>query len=171
MTTWNEAGMTWTTTSLAYARSHGRARLVGLLETVRAEIVLDTELYRRQALAQREERRRARQEAQSQARAAAWDSFMAAERRELLERKNGCLARMLGGPLPGESPAALQRLAQQDQRQAEQGLVALMKGGKVVYKRLEDLSEGDMPCREAANRLRTTWLKERRDGWLNSRKG
>ena len=97
--------------------------------------------------------------------AAAWESFVRAERRELKLRKEGQLAGLLGEPLPSESPAALGRLASEDRRQAREGLVALMSGGKVSYKRLEELSEGDMPARLAANRLRETWLKERRDGW------
>lgn len=97
--------------------------------------------------------------------AAAWESFVRAERRELELRKEGQLAGLLGEPLPAESSAALGRLASEDRRQAREGLVALMSGGKVSYKRLEELSEGDMPARIAANRLRETWLKERRDGW------
>jgi hypothetical protein len=41
-----------------------------------------------------------------------------------------------------------------------------MSSGKVFYKHLEELSEGDMAARVAANRLRTTWLKERQeDRW------
>jgi hypothetical protein len=114
----------------------------------------------------REERGRARQEEQRRARLAAWESFMRAELRELELRKDGQLGRLLGEPLAGEPPVALRRLASEDQRQAEEGLVALISGGKVFYKHVEDLSEGDMPARIAANRLRTTWLKERRDGWL-----
>ncbi len=113
-----------------------------------------------------EERSRARQEERNQARLAAWKSFMQAELRELELRKGGQLARLLGEPLPGEPPAALERLAREDQRQAEDGLVALISGGKAFYKHIEELSEEDMPARIAANRARTTWLKERRDGWL-----
>jgi hypothetical protein len=94
---------------------------------------------------------------------------MQAELRELELRKEGQLARLLGEPLPGEAPAALQRLATEDQKQAEEGLVALMSNGKVFYKRLEELREEDMPARIAANRLRTTWLKERLDMWLDCR--
>ena len=60
----------------------------------------------------------------------------------------------------------MQRLASEDRRQAEEGLVALMRNGKVFYKHVERLSEEDMPARIAANRVRTTWLKERLDGWL-----
>ena len=91
---------------------------------------------------------------------------MREERRELQLRKDGQLAGLLGEPLPGESPAALRRLAFEDQRQAEEGLVALMRGGKVSYKPLGELCPEEMPARVAANRLRETWLKERRDGWL-----
>lgn len=99
---------------------------------------------------------------------AAWESFMRVERRELESRRDGQLAKLLGRALPGESPAALLRLAAEDQRQAEEGMVALMSNGTVVYKPLEELCEADMPARGAANRLRMTWLKERHDGWLVS---
>ena len=64
----------------------------------------------------------------------------------------------------------MRHLASEDRRKAEVGLVTLMRGGKVSYKRVEELREGAMPAR-AANRLRTTWLKERRDGWLASSLG
>ena len=114
-----------------------------------------------------EERSRARQEECSRAQLAAWKSFMQAELRGLEQRKDGQLARLLGQALPGEPPATLQRLASEDRRQAEEGLVALMRNGKVFYKHVERLSEEDMPARIAANRLRTTWLKERQDGWLD----
>lgn len=101
--------------------------------------------------------------------AAAWKHFVLTEQRQLQLRKDGQLARLLGAPLPGELPALLQKLASEDQRQAERGLVALMSGGKTSYKRIDDLEPEDMPARLAANRLRTTWLKERGDGWLGGR--
>ena len=124
------------------------------------------------ALERQKERHRDRKaEERSRARLAAWERFMRTEARELELRKAGQLARLLGEPLPGEPPAALQRLASEDRRQAEEGLVALMSNGGIVYKRLEDLSETDMPARSAAIRLRTTWLKERRDGWLRQNEG
>ena len=72
----------------------------------------------------------------------------------------------MGEALAGEPPAALRRLAREDQRQAEAGLVALTSNGKVYYKHVGELEEDDMAARIAADRLRTTWLKERRDGWL-----
>jgi hypothetical protein len=114
-----------------------------------------------------EERKRERAEKRSRVRdAAVWERFMQAELRELELRKGGQLARLLGEPLPGEPPAALERLASEDQRQAEEGLVALMSGGKVSYKHVDELCPKDMPARIAANRLRETWLKERQDRWL-----
>jgi hypothetical protein len=120
-------------------------------------------------LMQERARERKREQAEEKSRAqqaAAWEHFMQAELRELGLRKDGQLARLLGEPLPGEPPAALERLALEDQRQAKEGLVALMSGGKVSYKHLDELCPEDMPARGAANRLRTTWLKERQDGWL-----
>jgi hypothetical protein len=41
----------------------------------------------------------------------------------------------------------------------------------VFYKHVEGLSEEDMPARIAANRLRTTWLKERLAGWIGPGEG
>src|SRR5829696_5976220 len=118
-------------------------------------------------LAQLEERRRLQEEERIRARKAAWESFMRRERRELELRKDGQLAELLGEALAGESPAALRRLALEDQRQAEEGLVALTSNGKTYYKLVEELTEEDMAARIAADRLRETWLKERRDGWLD----
>ena len=120
---------------------------------------------RRQA--QLEERNRLREEERSRARKAAWESFMRRERRELELRKEGQLAELLGEALAGEPPAALRRLAREDQRQAEEGLVALTSNGKVYYKLVEELTEGDMAARIAADRLREAWLKERQDEWLH----
>jgi hypothetical protein len=115
----------------------------------------------------REERSRLREEERSQARKAAWESFMRKERLELKLRKDGQLAELLGEALAGEPPAALRRLAREDQRQAEEGLVALTSNGKTYYKLVEELTEEDMSARIAAARLREAWLKERRDGWLD----
>jgi hypothetical protein len=120
---------------------------------------------RRQA--QLEERRRLKAEERIRARKAAWESFMRKEQRELELRKDGQLAELLGEALAGESPEALRRLALEDQRQAEERLVALTSNGKTYYKLVEDLTEGDMGARIAADRLREAWLKERQDGWLD----
>ena len=115
----------------------------------------------------REERRRVREEERDRARRAEWESFMRNERRKLELRREGQLAELLGETLAGESSAALRRLADEDRRQAEEGLVALMSKGKVYYKRLEELVEVDMAARIAADRLREIWLKEWRDRWLD----
>src|SRR5215216_5366658 len=114
-----------------------------------------------------EERRRLQAEERSRARKAVWESFMRKERRELELRKDGQLTELLGEALAGESPAALQRLAREDQSQAKEGLVALTSNGKMYYKLVEELTEGDMGARMAAERLREGWLKERRDRWID----
>ena len=119
-----------------------------------------------------EERRQAHQEERRRARQVAWKEFIQVERRELELRKNGQLAKMLGEPLPWESPAELGRLASEDRRQAEDELVALMHDGEVFYKHLDELSEEDMTARIAASRLRTMWLKERQeDRWFGHETG
>jgi hypothetical protein len=115
----------------------------------------------------REERRRLREEERSRARKVAWESFLSQERRELELRKEGQLAGLLGEALAGETPAALRLLAREDQRQAEEGLVALTSNGKTYYKLVEELTEADMAARIAAERLREAWLKERRDRWVD----
>jgi hypothetical protein len=106
-----------------------------------------------------EERDRARRDG-------AWERFMRSERRELEMRKDGQLAELLGEARPGESQAALEHLASEDRRQAEEGLVALMSAGNVSYKRLDELSLEDVPARAAAESSRMAWLKERREGRL-----
>lgn len=106
---------------------------------------------------QREERDRTLREA-------VWEQFMKVELQELELRRNGQLARLLDG-MQVSTPEALRRLAAEDQKQAEKGLVALAVGGNIVYKQLSDLIPEDRPARIAADRARTTWLKERRDRW------
>jgi hypothetical protein len=174
---------TWAEDSLGYARGHGQRELARLLGAVRADVEFGRALLAvptgehlgpaRGEAARNDERRtgkaddvrkQEREEQKHRARLAAWELFKDGERRELELRKGGQLGRLLGEALPGESPAALRRLAGEDQRQAEVGLVALMSTGKVHYKLLDELSPNDMPARAAANRSRTTWLKERRDG-------
>jgi hypothetical protein len=137
----------------------------------RAEERRQGQLEERRRLRELEERRRLREEERIRVRKAAWESFMRRERRELELRKEGQLAELLGEALAGEPPAALRRLAREDQRQDEEGLVALTSNGKTYYKLVEELTEGDMAARIAADRLREAWLKERQDGWLDYGEG
>jgi hypothetical protein len=83
---------------------------------------------------------------------------MRKEQRELKLRKDGQLVGLLGEALAGEPPTALRRLAREDQRQAEEGLVALTSNGNVYYKRVDELNEEDMAARIAADTSRTAWL-------------
>jgi hypothetical protein len=143
----------------ARGRERERARARGRLRLAAAWIAA----ARQEELALKREQNRKRKEAEE---AAAWKHFVQAEQRQLQLRKDGQLVKLLGEPLPGELPAILQRLASEDRIQAERGLVALTSGGKTYFKAIDDLGPEDMPARIAANRLRSTWLKERRDGWL-----
>jgi hypothetical protein len=184
----------WSEDSLVYARERDQRKLVWLLGEVKADIEFEGSLrslpsrgrlrlarggYRGAATHDNDRktdeaddaRRRTREEEKYRAHLASWKRFMDSERRELELRKDGELGRLLGEPQLGESPAALERLVGKDRRQAEDGLVALMSMGKVFYKHLSNLCPEDMPARAAASRLRTTWLKERRDAWLPSISG
>jgi hypothetical protein len=92
----------------------------------------------------------------------AWARYMEAERRELENRRDGLLRKMLDGPLPGESPEELERLASVDQARAEEGLVELSSPeGEVYYKHIDDLSPEDRSDRAAAEGARVAWITER----------
>ena len=92
----------------------------------------------------------------------AWDRFMEAERRHLDDRRAGHLARLLDGPLPGESAEELRLLAWEDQRRAEAGLVELRSpGGEVSYKHIDDLTLEDRQARAEAERALMNRIMER----------
>jgi hypothetical protein len=169
----------WAEVSLGYAREHGRRKLALLLEAVKDDVEIEGALIAlppgehlraseglRSAESEDDARRRKREEENVRDRIAAWKLFVEAEFRGLRLRQEGQLGRLLGEPVAGETSAALGRLVEGDRRQARSGLVALMRNGKTSYRRVEELREGDVPARAAAERLRTTWLKERRDAWL-----
>ena len=86
---------------------------------------------------------------------------MGKERTNLERRKGGELASMLGGPQQGEALEYPRRLADEDRRQAEEGLVALAGDVGARYKHIDDLTPEDRPAREAAESRRAAWLKER----------
>ncbi|HET7481205.1 MAG TPA: hypothetical protein VFJ72_16990 [Rubrobacteraceae bacterium] len=145
--------------NLARARRRERARERGWARLAAAWVAA----VRWEDLARKREQDEKRKRAEAEA---AWEEFTRTERHELKLRQDGQLARLLGERLPRELPATLQRLADEDRRQALAGMVALMSNGSTKYKNISDLCPADMPARIAANRLRTAWLKERRDQWL-----
>ena len=61
----------------------------------------------------------------------AWERYIEAERQDVEWRRNGGLARAIGNPLPDESATELERIAQEDQQRAEQGMVELRSGDRV----------------------------------------
>ena len=92
----------------------------------------------------------------------AWESYMAAERREIQMRREGHLARILGPALPGESPEELKRLAEEDRLRAEEGLVELMdESGQITHKHIDDLTPEDRQARIQAEGARIEWITER----------
>jgi hypothetical protein len=89
----------------------------------------------------------------------AWELYLEAERRELEMRKEGHLAKLLGDPLPDESPEELKRLAEDDRLRALKGLVALKtESGEIVYRPLEDLTTQDRRRRVRAEGERVDWI-------------
>ena len=90
-----------------------------------------------------------------------WEEFLEMERRALEDRKGGQLGRALGQALPGEEQEELNRLAREDQRRAEQGLVEVLQEGQPLYKHIDELSPEDPMGRIRAERARTLWLEAR----------
>jgi hypothetical protein len=91
-----------------------------------------------------------------------WELYLEAERRELEMRKEGHLAKLLGGPLPDESPEELKRLAEDDRLKALKGLVVLKtESGEIVYRPLEDLTTQDRRGGIRAEGERVDWIVER----------
>jgi hypothetical protein len=92
----------------------------------------------------------------------AWERFIEAERRHLEDRRAGHLARLLDGPLPGESAEELRLLAWEDQRRAEAKLVELRSpSGEVSYKHIDDLTLEDRQARAEAERALMNRIMER----------
>jgi len=90
-----------------------------------------------------------------------WEQYLEVERRELEQRRNGHLGRALGRALPGESQEDLDRMAEEDQRKAEEGLVELRSGDEVWYKHIDEMTREDRQARIESENARATWLRER----------
>ena len=90
-----------------------------------------------------------------------WEQYMEVERRELEQRRSGQLGRALGRALPGESEEELQRLAEDDQRKAERGLVELRSGNEVWFKHIDEITREDRPARIESENARAAWIQER----------
>jgi len=86
---------------------------------------------------------------------------MEVERRELEQRRNGHLGRALVRALPGESQEELERIAEEDRRKAEQGLVELRSGDEVWYKHIDEITRDDRPARIESENARAVWIQER----------
>jgi hypothetical protein len=90
-----------------------------------------------------------------------WEQYMEVERRELEQSRSGQLGRALGLALPGELQEELLRIAEEDQRKAERGLVELRSGDEVWYKHIDKLTRDDRPARIESENARAAWIQER----------
>jgi hypothetical protein len=90
-----------------------------------------------------------------------FDQFMDMERSRLQQHAQGKLAAALGHALPGESQEELDRIALEDQRLAQQGMVKLKVGESVSYKHIDELTREDREARIAAEMEEVEWLKRR----------
>ena len=90
-----------------------------------------------------------------------FDEFMEMERARLQEHASGKMARALGHALPGESHEELERIALEDQRLAQEGMVKLKIGETISYKHIDELTREDRQARIAAEREEIEWLMNR----------
>ena len=90
-----------------------------------------------------------------------FDEFMEAERGRLQEHASGKMAQALGYALPGESQEELERIALEDQRLAQEGMVKLKVGQEVSYKHIDELTREDRQARIAAESEEVEWLMSR----------
>jgi hypothetical protein len=90
---------------------------------------------------------------------------MQMERQRLRDHAQGKMARALGYALPGESREEMDRIASEDQRLAQSGMVQLKSGQRIYYKHIEELTREDRADRIAAERETVEWLKERVERW------
>lgn len=86
---------------------------------------------------------------------------MEIERKELEDRRNGELEKVLGQALPGESQEEIERLSREDREKAEAGIVGLRDGEEIWYKHIDELTVGDRAARLEAQRRRLAWVGER----------
>jgi hypothetical protein len=91
-----------------------------------------------------------------------WERFLKREKRRLEARRGGQLAKTLARALPAESQEEIDRIALEDRRWAEKGLVELRSAeGQLFYKHIDDLLPEDRRARIRAELARIEWLLER----------
>jgi len=90
-----------------------------------------------------------------------WEQYMEVDRRELEQRRSGQLGLALGRALPGESQDELERIAEEDQRKAERGLVELRSGDEVWYKHVDEITREDRQARIESENARAAWVQDR----------
>ena len=90
-----------------------------------------------------------------------WEKYMEVEHRELEQRRDGQLGRALGPAFPDESQEELNRIAEEDRRKAEEGLVELRSGDEIWYKPIDELTREDRPARIESENARAVWVRER----------
>jgi hypothetical protein len=86
-----------------------------------------------------------------------WEKYMEVEHRELEQRQSG----QLGRALPDESQEELDRIAEEDQGRALEGLVELRSRDGVWYKHIDELTREDRPARIESENARAAWIRER----------
>ena len=99
-----------------------------------------------------------------------FDEFIELERARLQEHASGKMALALGHALPGESQEELERIALEDQRLAQEGMVKLKIGETISYKHIEELRREDRQARIAAESApvpQPTSNQSRRSGALS----
>jgi hypothetical protein len=93
-----------------------------------------------------------------------WARYRIAEQRALVARAEGILAQALAKELAEESREELDRITQEDQRLAKEGLVELRdEAGESYHKHIDELDQWDVADRLRAEIARSEWLARRKD--------
>ena len=87
----------------------------------------------------------------------AWEAFMEMEQQRLQEHAQGKMALALGYALPGESQQELDRIASEDQRLAQQGILMLKSGRKQLPEATSDFQLLRIPLPRTPLNRRYDW--------------
>jgi hypothetical protein len=90
-----------------------------------------------------------------------WEAFMEMERLRLQQHAQGKMALALGRALQGESQHELDRIALEDRRLIQPGMVRLKSGSSVYYKHIDELTRAHRASRIEAEWETVVWLKQR----------
>jgi hypothetical protein len=68
---------------------------------------------------------------------------------------------MYNAVVEDESQEELNRIAEENQRKAERGLVELRSGDEIWFKHIDEITRDDRPARIESENARAAWIQDR----------